>query len=296
VKTTLAKTLCLILLLTAAAGTQFVAMGEAFPPYQSNAESLITIFVSSPENNKLYNTNILKLNFNVTVGETTSSSLISNVCYETDWQKENNTIFSFDGYFLRELMVQLSYPRTFTDPISKFSQIVKLTEIPEGNHSITIYTTMWHYSSIEKSQSVFEYYFDYHDLTMASRSATVFFAVDTVPPAITISSPKNMTYDTSDFPVNFTVNELFSKCSYSLDGQNNLTTTGNMTLAGLPNGEHNLTIYATDTAGNIGSSETMYFTVDVPEPFPTVPVAVASVAAAVVVGVGLLVYFRKHKR
>jgi hypothetical protein len=69
-----------------------------------------------------------------------------------------------------------------------------------------------------------------------------------------------------------------------------------MTLAGLPNGEHNLTIYATDTAGNIGSSETMYFTVDVPEPFPTVPVATASVVAAVVVGAGLLVYFKKRKR
>jgi hypothetical protein len=64
----------------------------------------------------------------------------------------------------------------------------------------------------------------------------------------------------------------------------------------LLDGEHDLTLFAIDSAGNIGSSETLYFTVDVPEPFPVALVAAASVAAVVVVGVGLLVYFKKHKR
>ena len=46
------------------------------------------------------------------------------------------------------------------------------------------------------------------------------------------------------------------------------------------------------SAGNVGSSETVYFTVDVPESFPVVPVIAV---VAVVVGVGLLVYFKKRK-
>jgi hypothetical protein len=46
------------------------------------------------------------------------------------------------------------------------------------------------------------------------------------------------------------------------------------------------------SAGNIGSSETVYFTVDVPESFPVVPVIAV---VAVVVGAGLMVYFKKRK-
>jgi len=45
----------------------------------------------------------------------------------------------------------------------------------------------------------------------------------------------------------------------------------------------------------MGASETVTFTVAVPEPFPTVLVAVASVASIAVVIAGLLVYFKKRK-
>jgi len=294
-KTPLTIAFISVLLLSAVAGTQLVKKVDAWPPYEPDAESLITISVSSPEDNKLYNTKTVKLAFYVTVGENTSRSLISNICYETDWQKENKTIFSYDGYFLRELWVQLSGPRTFTYPISTSFQSLELTDIPEGNHSIKIYATVWHYSSIEKLQSVFESYLQYRDLTMANHSATVFFAVDTVSPKIIFSSPKNLTYDSSDVFVNFTVDELFSKCFYSLDGQDNVTIAGNMTLAGLLDGEHSLTLFAVDTAGNIGSSETIYFSVEVPEPFPTMLV-IASVFTVAVVGIGLLICFKKRRK
>jgi hypothetical protein len=46
----------------------------------------------------------------------------------------------------------------------------------------------------------------------------------------------------------------------------------------------------------MGVSETIYFKVEVPEPFPVTPVSVASVASIAIVGVGLLVYFKKRKR
>jgi len=281
------------ILLTIIAGTQFV---KAYPPYERDAESLIKISISSPENNELYNTRTAKLDFNITVGETTDHSLISNISYETDWQKENKTIFSFDGYFLRELMAQLVYPRTFVEPTSKLFRSLELTDIPEGNHSIIIYTTVWHYSSIEKLEGTFEYYLQYRDLTMANNSATVFFAVDTIAPKITVFSPKNMTYDSNIISTDFKVEELFSKCAYMLDGQDNVTITGNMTLAGLVNGEHNITFYATDTAGNTGSSETVYFTIAMPEPFPTAFVVVVFVAAAVLAVAGLLVYHKKTQK
>jgi len=44
-----------------------------------------------------------------------------------------------------------------------------------------------------------------------------------------------------------------------------------------------------------GSSEIIRFAIEEPEPFPVVPVAAASGASVAVVGVGLLVYFKKRK-
>jgi len=45
-----------------------------------------------------------------------------------------------------------------------------------------------------------------------------------------------------------------------------------------------------------GVSETIAFNIEVAEPFPTMPVAAASVATVAVAGVGLLVYFGKRNR
>ena len=78
---------------------------------------------------------------------------------------------------------------------------------------------------------------------------------------------------------------------YNLDSQPNIPIIGNTKLTGVPNGAHNLTVYAQDTAGNTGVSETIYFSVEVP--FPRTLVIAAS---AVVVIVGLLVYFKKRNR
>lgn len=282
----------LTLMFSSIAETHLINNVRALPPYEPSAESSITIDVSSPEENKLYNTQNITLNFTVSLGKNTEHNLISSITYETDWQKENTTIYSFDGYFLRnEVSVQLLTPRKITYPRSEISKSVELTDIPEGNHSINMYVTAWQYSSIEEKLSVFEYYYNYTDLTMANRSSTVFFAVDTVSPEIMFSSPKNMTYASRDVSVNFTVDELFSKCSYSLDGQENVTIVGNTTLHSVFDGTHNLTLFVTDAAGNIGSSETMYFTVDVPEP----PVVLVIVIIAVMVGACLLIYFKKRK-
>jgi parallel beta-helix repeat protein len=116
---------------------------------------------------------------------------------------------------------------------------------------------------------------------------------DTVPPRISIISPVHKVYNESIVSLSFLVNEASSSMSYSLDGQDNVTTAGNTTLSELPNGAHSITFYATDKAGNTGASDTIYFTVS--EPFPTTLV-VASVTSVAVICLGLLVYFKKRKR
>jgi subtilisin family serine protease len=79
---------------------------------------------------------------------------------------------------------------------------------------------------------------------------------------VTILSPKNITY-TSSVPLTFTVNRPTSWIGYSLDGKPNITITGNVTLAGLTNGQHNVIVYANETIGKMSSSR-VYFTVSVP--------------------------------
>jgi hypothetical protein len=106
--------------------------------------------------------------------------------------------------------------------------------------------------------------------------------------------------------------------NYSLDGQSAVPMTlilpsnsspvydvrGNDMLAGLSDGEHNLTVYVETMVSGLthNFNETVSFTVDASAAttangFPTSIVAVASAGfAVVVVGTGLLVYFKKRKR
>jgi parallel beta-helix repeat protein len=119
---------------------------------------------------------------------------------------------------------------------------------------------------------------------------------DSAPPHISIFSPENMTYNDSNVTLTFSTSEPTSKISYSLDRQDNVTITGNTTLNEVPNGSHNLTVHATDEFGNTGTSEIIYFNVEVPERFPTTLVATASGVSVAVVGLALLVYFKKVKR
>ncbi len=113
-----------------------------------------------------------------------------------------------------------------------------------------------------------------------------------VPPEIKVVSPASQTYNESSVSLVFTVNKPVSWMGYSLDGQDNVTVTGNATLSGLTNGVHNLTLYAKDTFENTGASETVSFSVEVPFPATLV---VAPVATVAVVGAVLAIYFKKRK-
>ncbi len=125
------------------------------------------------------------------------------------------------------------------------------------------------------------------------------FGYGTVPPVVSVVSPQyNETYASGNVSLAFTLNKPAQQVSYSLDGQQNVTVPGNTTLTGLSAGLHNVTVYATDTLGNTGTSETVIFTVAAEKEKPTQPLLAAALATVtiVIVSVILLVYFRKRKR
>ena len=124
---------------------------------------------------------------------------------------------------------------------------------------------------------------------------------EVTPPKISVLSPLNQTYSKSNVSLAFSIDKPVNWISYSLDGQQNVTITGNTTLTNMTNGLHTLTVYANNTFGIIGASQTISFTVAKPQPFPTEIVAAVSGAVVVIVIGGLLVvigllgYFKKHK-
>jgi hypothetical protein len=120
------------------------------------------------------------------------------------------------------------------------------------------------------------------------------FDFDISLPNVSVLSLENNTFVSSIVPLEFTVNDLVTQISYSLDGQNNVTIAGNTTLTGLSNGAHNVTVYYTDIVGKAGASETAYFNVDIPS--PTSLVVAASGTLTGIAAVGVLVYFKRHKR
>lgn len=88
---------------------------------------------------------------------------------------------------------------------------------------------------------------------------TVTLKTDVTPPTITVLSPENKTYVSSNVPLTFYSNQPVQWMGYSIDRGLNATITGNTTLPQLPDGFHNITVYATDPAFNTGASNTVYF-------------------------------------
>jgi parallel beta-helix repeat protein len=112
------------------------------------------------------------------------------------------------------------------------------------------------------------------------------------PPRISVLSPLAQTYNETSVPLVFTIMDKWLNWTrYSLDGKETITIAGNTTLTGLSSGLHNVTVYAKDLV-DTETSETVWFNVE--EPFPTMLV-IASVVTVAIVGVGLLLYFKKRK-
>ena len=223
--------------------------------------------------------NNFSLDLKATVGESTTaySRYISEVYYYVDWNQDRTYVYRFH------------------DPEKNIWDIKERTEVsyklnvtsmpPEGIRTITLY-------AVEKGGYIRN---DHVYGFSINGSYSVNFTMDVMPPNISVLSVESRTYNTPDILLNFTISETASKISYVLNGVENVTINGNTTLLGLAVGAHNLTIYAWDSAGNIGASETVTFNISNPEPFPNAVVVAVSVAVALVVAAGLLLYHKRHK-
>jgi hypothetical protein len=147
---------------------------------------------------------------------------------------------------------------------------VELSDLSEGEHRLTVY-----------ANDTFG--------NMVSSSNVTFF-VDTFAPLILVFSPENRTYGESDIHSDFTVDEAVTWMGYSLDGQDNVTVTTNVTLAVLSEGSHNITFYAIDLVGNTGASKTVYFEIT---PFPTVLVVAVAVTITITAATSYLLLKRR---
>jgi hypothetical protein len=130
-----------------------------------------------------------------------------------------------------------------------------------------------------------------------SKEKQVYFTIDSAPPIISNITIQNVTYTRGDLILNCNVNEAISWMAYSLDKQANVTisTASQTILPDLTEGSHTLRVYTNDTAGNMGFSKTVNFSVE-PKPFPIlVFVAVTSVLATVIAAIGIAVYVRRRK-
>ncbi len=161
----------------------------------------------------------------------------------------------------------------------RLSITANFTDIPNGRHNLIVYAYI-------------------HD--GSQHSSSVDFTIN-APPSIAILSIENKTYQTTDSPLSFSVNEPIVWAGYSLDEREDITIAGNGTIINLTNGSHRVTVYANDTAGNMGASQRINFTVDVPASISLhlnsvlTVIFVVSVIAAVLSIVLLLVYLKNHK-
>jgi len=148
----------------------------------------------------------------------------------------------------------------------------------------------------------------------------------TQPPTISIFSPNNNTvFASNNITLAFNVTMLEERYTLSavyfvtdwLEGNKSVHCLDRAApdylyiknLTGIPEGNHRITINAyasgyyieglTVYSSEIRGSSSVCFSIEkqiIGKPFPTTPVAAASVATVAVVGVGLLVYFKKRKR
>jgi hypothetical protein len=242
------------------------------PPPAGTQPPIIIIY--KPQNGSIYPKN-LNLTFDVIIPETNDDKSISGVSklyYQASWEP-NEVIISKYGF----------------GESTSFS--IDLSGVSGGNHSITIYAVgCGSYEVNHKFINSFTIFYDIETFEITVNS-TVSFTKDLVSPSISILSPQNGTYFTPNVKLYFTVSEAASEILYCLDGKENQTITDSFALPFLSAGVHNVTVYAQDVAGNVGASETIYFSIEMSSP---TLVATASVNTVAAVGVGLLVYFEKR--
>jgi hypothetical protein len=119
-----------------------------------------------------------------------------------------------------------------------------------------------YWSSNHNSQPlVLNYSHNQSDIDHFPRTTPYIF--DYQAPSVRIISPENKTYTNSTIELNFTTSELFSRASYSFDGNERVSFQNETaSLTDLPVGTHQLTVYAEDEFGNEGASTVSFVVSD----------------------------------
>jgi len=234
----------------------------------TNAPPVISI--NSPSNYTIFYGNLLPLNFTATASKGwaiggSGGQALEGVGYVLDGKSY--------GPFT-----------TYSNLASPLNFCINLT-LGQGLHILKVYgnASGWAIGISER------------ELSVTGWSDTVYFTTLPIRPTVDVQP---LIINGTSLLLNFTLDEPVSRITYSIDNQDNISIAGNTTLTNLPYGHNNITVYATNPAGNVGASQTIdFFTIAKPEPFPTTTVIVAAVSAvvAMVVVAGLLVYHKKHK-
>jgi hypothetical protein len=305
-KTLATATFISALLFSAASVTQLIDLGSANPFLYEPVSPVSpqfnvkppTISILSPKNNEIFISNNVTLTFNVSLVVPDLPELfyyyvgLSEVYYKLSWLSNNTFVdlgtlpYNFHNPNSSRTLDENSHIYIISGYELSPNFSINLKDVPDGNNSIEVFAVLQGSREADYHERAMTIYYGSYELI---GSATVNFTIDST----AFLSPQNKTYSTADVPLLLRSPGSFKQIEYSLDGQDNVKFAGNTTLTGLSNGEHNITVYTTDETGNTGVSETITFNVDAP--FPITLVAAASVATVAVVGVGLLVYFKKRK-
>ncbi len=267
----------------------FLISSTSIPLFIKSASADVTIYpwdivyktppiitVNSPFNNTIFYANTIFLNFTVT--QPTGLWLIQ---------------YINDGTITKQMLTGVGYVLdgesygsfpTSSDLSSPFNYCANMTLV-KGFHTLQVYGNASGYvvSGISGNAQY---------VPITGWSNIIYFETLPIEPTVEVQP---LYINGTSLSLNFTVDEPFTKITYSIDNQDNVGIAGNTTLTNLPYGHHNITVYATNPTGNVGASQTINFTIAKPEAFPIVPLAAVSAAVAVVVVAGLLVHFKKRK-
>jgi hypothetical protein len=183
-------------------------------------------------------------------------------------------------------------PVEFT--VNRTSSIVSMGYTLDEQSNVTIPRNTTLYGPISDGFHTLKVYAVFNDVLPAY--STVNFTVDTTAPDVSLLSIQNHeVFNSSEVPLVFTTNETTSLITYILDGKV-YTISGNKTLSILQDGNHELTVYATDAAGNARPSETVTFDVRVPIPPQLAYGILPPLVIVLVGGLSILIYRERLKQ
>ncbi|MCW4010306.1 MAG: hypothetical protein NWF05_06765 [Candidatus Bathyarchaeota archaeon] len=264
-------TIAVLVLFVFWAGAQSVNLSKAenIDPNQPR------IILHSPTPIQVYNSSSIKLNLEILKpsswcfygGFYKPSSSSSGIPFDPkNWVKGygcrgqiNYLEYNLNGNLIQTVSIDDYPPYVYSEyPVSNKLRFSQSLSVPEGKHVLRItvfgsYATDSHYPN---GSRIYQ--------TVNSTVETA-LRVWYTSPEISLISPQSKIYSESEVPLAFVVDRP-AACVYSLDGAGNSSLVGNTTLTGLSEGSHSLLVYATDSAGNVGKTDTVVFSMALPTP------------------------------